>query len=248
MENTRLVLLHGAGLGAWVWGKVEHLLQVPFVAVNFPNRDRYKADHTLDLDDYVQHVVDALSAWPKEKFIIVAHSISGVIACKLSNELGDRMAGFCGVSAVVPRKGGSFLSAFPFGQRAITWIMMSIGGTRPPDEQILKSYCSDLTREESDLVVNRYVPESILLHTRAAGCDLPPSIPKFYIKLTKDRSLDEQTQERMIRHLDADRVTSLAAGHLAMMSEPRKLADVLNNFFDHSSKSRPKRTMDPVAP
>ena len=248
MENTRLVLLHGAGLGAWVWKKVEPLLQMPSVSVDFPDRDRYKPDHSLDLDSYCRTILDTISKWPREKVILVAHSISGVVACRMAAELGERLVAFAGISAVVPEKGGSFLSAFPFAQRAMTWITMSLGGTRPPNSQIIKSYCNDLTREECDQVLTRYVPESVLLYTQPTDYPIPANIPKLYIKLTKDRSLDEGNQQRMIKHLDADRVASIDAGHLAMISEPRKLADALNNFFSHSSKNRAKKTLDPVHP
>lgn len=248
MENTRLVLLHGAGLGSWVWDKVEPLLQLPSVSVDFPNRDRYRADHRMDLDAYCQSVLHHISRWPREKVIIVAHSISAVVACRLSAELGERLVAFTGISAIIPEAGGSFLSSFPFGQRAMTWLMMSVAGTRPPNSEIEKSYCNDLTREEADLVLTRYVPESIMLYTQAADHDLPRTIPKFYIKLSKDRSLSDSLQQRMIRHLDADRVETIDAGHLAMISEPQKVAGVLNNFFDHSSKPKVRKALDPVHP
>jgi pimeloyl-ACP methyl ester carboxylesterase len=248
MENTRLVLLHGAGLGAWVWKNVEPLLKMPSVAVDFPDRDRYKPDHSLDLDSYCRTILDTISKWPREKVILVAHSISGVVACRLAAELGERLVAFAGISAVVPENGGSFLSAFPFARRAMTWITMSLGGTRPPNSQIVKAYCNDLTREECDLVLTRYVPESLLLYTQPTEYLLPANIPKCYVMLTKDRSLDESNQQRMIKHLDADRVASIDAGHLAMISEPRKVADALNTFFNHSPKNKSKGNLEPVHP
>jgi pimeloyl-ACP methyl ester carboxylesterase len=249
MENVKLVLLHGAGLGAWVWNKVEPLLQVPSVAVSFPNRDSYKADHRLTLDDYCEAVHREVAPFPRTKIVLVAHSIAGVVACRLSKELGQRLAAFVGVSAVIPANGGSFLSALPFMQRAITWGMMSVSGTRPPDSVIIKSYCNDLSQTDSELVVTRYVPESMLLYTQASDHNLPRSIPRLYIKLEKDRSLSPDLQQQMIKTLDADRVVSIAAGHLAMLSEPEKLADVLNKFFDHQSqKPQPRKSVDPVYP
>jgi pimeloyl-ACP methyl ester carboxylesterase len=248
MENTRVVLLHGAGLGAWIWNKVEPLLQMPFVSVDFPNRDNYKADHSIDFDTYCRVVLDSLSQWPNEKVVIVAHSIAGVVGCKLSAQLGDRLVAFAGISAVIPANGGSYLSAFPFGQRTMSWMLMSVGGTKPPESEILRSYCNDLTRAETDQVLTRYVPESVMLYTQAAEHTLPASIPKFYVKLSKDKSLSDNLQQRMIRHLDADRIATIDAGHLAMISEPQKVAEVLNSWFDHSSKPKAKRTLYPVAP
>src|SRR5690349_2365969 len=133
MENTKLVLLHGAGLGAWIWKKLEPMLQVPFVTVSFPNRDGYRADHGLTLDDYCEAVLREVGESPRTKIVLVAHSIAGVVACRVSARLGERLSAFVGIGAVIPKDGGSFLSAMPFMQRAITRGMMSVNGTRPPD-------------------------------------------------------------------------------------------------------------------
>jgi pimeloyl-ACP methyl ester carboxylesterase len=249
METTKLILLHGAGLGAWIWTKLEPLLQMPSVAVSFPNRDGYKADHRISLDDYCEAVHREIGTSTQTRIALVAHSIAGVVACRLSAELGSRLVAFAGIGAVIPEDGGSFLSAMPFMQRAIIWGTMSLGGTRPPDAVITKSYCNDLTRAETDMVLTRYVPESMLLYTQTADHNLPSDIPKLYVKLEKDRSLSPQLQQRMIRNLNADRVTAIQAGHLAMISEPQLLANALNNFFDHrESKPLAKKALDPVYP
>src|SRR3954470_8651654 len=186
MDNTKLILLHGAGLGAWIWRKVEPLLELPAVTVSFPNRDGYKADHTITLDDYcdaVQREIDSLAG---AKIVLVAHSISGVAASKLSSRLGSQLVAFAGIGAVIPEDGGSFLSALPFMQRALAWGTMSVGGTRPPDSVIMKSYCNDLTREDADMVLTKYVPESLSLYTQSCEHSLPQDLPKFYVKLEKD--------------------------------------------------------------
>jgi len=247
MEKIKLVLLHGAGLGSWIWNKLEPMLEQPSVAISFPNRDGYKADHALTLDDYCEVVLREIDSSPNTRVALVAHSIAGVVACRLSARLGTRLVAFAGIGAVIPEDGGSFLSALPFLQRALTWGTMSVGGTRPPDSVLMKSYCNDLTREEADRVLTKYVPESLSLYTQASEHNLPSGIPKFYVKLEKDKSLEPALQQRMIRNLDADRVITIQAGHLAMISEPALLAKALNSFFDHQQpKPQPKRTLDPV--
>jgi len=125
-------------------------------------------------------------------------------------------------------------------------MMMSLGGTKPPDSEILRSYCNDLTREEADQVLTRYVPESLMLYTQSADCELPAGIPKFYVKLSKDKCLSDSLQMRMIRHMDADRIVTIDAGHLAMISEPKKIADLLNSWFDHSAKPKSGKSLSPV--
>src|SRR5690349_12721508 len=97
MDNTKLILLHGAGLGAWIWKKLEPMLHVPHASVSFPNRDGYKADHRLTLDNYCDAVLREVGESPRTKIVLVAHSIAGVVACRVSAKLGDRLSAFVGI-------------------------------------------------------------------------------------------------------------------------------------------------------
>ncbi len=68
---------------------------------------------TLGLAGYVDHVRRQIDEWSVGQVTIVAYSIGGVVSLDVAKELPDRVAGFVGVSAAIPKPGGSFLSCYP---------------------------------------------------------------------------------------------------------------------------------------
>ena len=55
---------------------------------------------------------------------------------------------------------------------------------------------------------------------------------KRYIKLNKDKGLSVQLQDKMIKNLNAQKVVTLDSGHLPMISKPKELSEILNNFIN----------------
>jgi hypothetical protein len=55
-------------------------------------------------------------------------------------------------------------------------------------------------------------------------------IPRTYVRLTLDASLTLNTQNQMINNLGDVEVIDLQAGHMAMISQPRVLAALLNGL------------------
>src|SRR5690554_2613673 len=118
--KTGCVLIHGAGLGGWIWREVEPKLELPTLAVDFPGRDLApKQRGALSLNDYVTALQAQIEAFECERVILVAHSIGGVLALPIAAALGDRVAGMVGVKAAIPAKGGSFLSCLPLPKRLL---------------------------------------------------------------------------------------------------------------------------------
>lgn len=226
-----VVLIHGAGLGSWIWSETEKYLQNESLAVNFPRRNNESgANESLTLDDYCDYLLDQIQAWDKQKIIIVAHSIGGVIALKLADKLDDQVVGFVGISASIPKNGGSFVSTLPFFKRLLMSVILRVAGTKPPKSAIIKSLCNELTSNQSEMVTNKFVPESIHLFFDKCKVSIP-TINKLYIKTSKDHEFPESLQDKMIKNLSTEQITILDSGHLPMISCPKELAGKINQFI-----------------
>lgn len=225
------VLMHGAGLGAWIWQDVQRRLSYPAIAVDFPGRgtDEARSTRKLSLQHYLQSVNDQIESANFQNIILVAHSISGVLSMELAHSLRDRLAGFIAVGAVIPSSRGSFISSLPGANRVFLRIMLSLLGTRPPQSALRNGLCSDLDEPAAMQVMKRFVPESKRLYTdsiKQRG-HLPHAL---YVRLTEDRELGEPVQARMIAHLQPDDIVDLASGHCPMLSRPHELAAILNRY------------------
>lgn len=230
-EQTGFVFLNGAGLDSRIWGSMLEGLEFPYLLVESPRRkESLESRKELALTDYVTHAKRQIDAWEIRRFVIVAHSLGGVIALRLASERAKRLAGFVAVGAAIPGNGGSFLSVLPFPKRILLRAIMRTMGTRPPESAIRAGLCSDLTGEQAAEIVQGFTPEAIRLYTDKTGTSVP-QVPKLYVKLTRDKEFDPSLQNKMISNLSPEFVRELDTGHLPMLSDPDGLRGILEDFM-----------------
>lgn len=222
------VLLHGAGLDGSIWDTVEPKLRSPYTAVSFPMRSDAAKRRQLQFADYVDCVVQAADQVPDGKLVIVAHSISGVVALRAAQLLGDRVAGFVAVAAAIPEHGGSFLSCLLFPQKYVMRIIMKLAGTKPPASAIKQGLCSDVSDDVAQTIVDKFAEEPTVLYKTACEA-AAPTCPSLYIVTQNDKEFPASIQKKMARALGAT-VAELPGGHMPMLSRGDELAAILNSF------------------
>jgi pimeloyl-ACP methyl ester carboxylesterase len=225
-----IVLIHGAGQNSSVWRDLQTKLDSPSFAVDFPNRYPSKVPNTgLGFEDYVDHIITQIKAKEFEQLVIITHSLGGVLGLKVANHFSKQVTGFVALSSAIPKKGGSFCICLPFPQKIILPIILQIAGTKPPATAIVDGICNDLSESQIQDIVTNFTPESRLVFTQKSHATLP-HCDKLYIKLTQDKEFPMAMQDQMAKNLDANFVETIDAGHLAMLSQPDKLAKIINNF------------------
>lgn len=230
-KEIGFLFIHGAGLGRQVWERAAKELECPYLLADFPMRSEpYETRRELTLEDYAAHVRKQVEEWEVERFVIVAHSLGGVVAMQAAADFSDRVAGFVAVGAAIPKVGGSFLSTLPMPKRWIMSLILKKMGTKPPEKAIRAGLCNDLTAEDSAAIVRGFVPESIRVYTDPVESSLP-DVPKLYVKLGKDKEFGPSLQDKMIFRLAPNRVASLNSGHLPMLGDPDGLRRTLLVFL-----------------
>ncbi|RED58157.1 alpha/beta fold hydrolase [Cohnella lupini] len=233
-RNIGIVFIHGAGLDGRVWDQVAQGLDIPCLQVEFPKgRQGMDSRRGLSLDDYVAGVQRQIENWGVDRFVIVAHSLGGVVGLQVANRMSDRVVGFVAVGAAIPNKFGSFLSTLPLPKRLLMSLILRTVGTKPPESAIRAGLCGDLSKEQADEVVKGFIPESVKVYTDSVVSALP-SVPKLYVKLNRDREFGQALQEKMIRNLSTERTVRLDTGHLPMLSDPDSLRAIIRDFVSES--------------
>jgi pimeloyl-ACP methyl ester carboxylesterase len=218
------VLLHGAGTGAWIWDRVGAELERPWLALELGARTEGVTPRSC-----ADELVRRIDAWGAENVVVVAHSLAGVLAADLAEELGERLRRIIFVSAVIPPHGSTFARTLGFPASVVLPILfrLNTSGLRPSESMIRRELCNDLDEKDAAMVVQRYQAErpGLYLTPVTTAADLPPSV---YIRLTRDRSVTPSHQDRTIERLISPRVYEIDAGHLVMLSRPAELAAILN--------------------
>lgn len=230
-DKTGLVFIYGAGLEGQIWSRVIEGLDRPCLPLEFPLRKgSVDSRSRLSLEDYVAHMKNQVEEWGVQRFVIVAHSIGGVIALRLASELTDRLVGMVAISAAIPKKGGSYLSIMPLPNRILMSAVLRAMGTKPPESAIRAGLCNDLSSDQTAEIVRGFTPEAIRLYTDRINVSIP-DVPKMYVKLTKDKAISLSLQNKMISNLSPQSVRSLETGHLPMVSNPEGLRSILEDFL-----------------
>lgn len=226
VKGKGIVLIHGAGLGAFIWQDMKLDWQV--LRINFQNRGNGPANIGLRYKDYVDEVIQQIENWTVDQIVIVGHSIGGCIALNVAAHYPGRVIGFIGVAAAIPEKGGSFVSCLsPLRRRLMP--LMQLFGTRPPNFVIKNGLCRGLDEEDCEKITSRFTFESRQFYTDDCEGKIP-KIPKLYIATTDDPELSYATQKRMIKNLKTKDVAKMDSGHLPMLQDPFRLSQIINDF------------------
>ena len=226
------MLLHGAGLGAWIWHAVKSRLTVPAQAVDLPGRGDGAKPGSVTLRDCVDHLVALLHAADAPP-VVVAHSFAAQVAFAAATEHPERVRAIVLVGGIIPEQDRNFLSTVPFPARLLLGavIRLSRKGVALPRSAVLREYCNDLDDATSAMVVERITREVPRLYLDPVPWRrLPAAIPVIYVKLLEDRSVSLATQNQMIRRVHATRVETLPTGHLPMLSRPGDTAELLSRI------------------
>lgn len=223
MSTPTTVLLHGAGVGAWVWDRVIDRMAVPAIALDIAGRH---ADATPER--CARALIAELDRRGLDEVTIVAHSLAGVLMPDLAAGLGARLRHALYLAAVVPPPGGAFVDALGTVERTLLRLLFRFNrdGLAPGPAMIRKELCNDLDEASAALVVSRYQAEFPGLYLTPT-CAQPVRAAATYLRLLRDRSLLPARQDAMIARLPQARVHDLDAGHLAMLSAPAQLAERL---------------------
>ena len=217
--TQHFLLLHGAGLGAWIWDRVLPLLETPATALDLPGRGGEKNPGDVTL----QECIDFVNAKTTAHTILVGHSFSAEIALAVAAK--QRVAAVVLVGGVVPESGKAFVSLLPPPQRFVLRFMLqrARNGIRLPASLVKKEYCNDLDDATTAMVLEKTVPEVPALYLEPVHWTADAT-PRHYVKLAQDKSVSPKQQEKMIERIRATSTETIDGGHLAMLSQPEAVA------------------------
>lgn len=228
------ILVHGSWHGPWCWEKL-----VPFLkqnnhtveCVDLPGYEEKGALSKITYQDYYDHLKKVVLGC-NEPPVLVSHSMSGIIAGPLSDEIGEGIQHTFFISAFLPAYGESLLDvALRYDQSAIPSIL-EVDPVRKvhilDPKGAKKALYDDCSLDVQDWAVKQLRPQPYTpLETPLEWKDsFKRNDQRTYIICELDRDIEPRAQRDMLlKH--PSKVISMQCGHFPFLSQPEKLAEIL---------------------
>lgn len=228
------LLVHGTGCGGWVWQKLTPLLRAGGHEVYTPTltglSDRkHLLSCGVNLSTHITDIVNLIFYEDLSNVILVGNSYGGMVITGVATKIPERLKLLVYLDAYLPDDGQSEADLLPAEMLAARQADAAEHGglTQPPPPGIFGVTDPVL----ADWVKTRMTPHPLATYMEPvpAGNARSAAIPGIFIHCNGNPST---TPDLFSPFADKARakgwqVNELSAGHLAMLTAPRELAEIL---------------------
>jgi pimeloyl-ACP methyl ester carboxylesterase len=230
---TTFVLVHGACLGAWCWGRVAKLLAARQHTVVAPaltglGERSHLLGPEIDLDTHILDVVNVIKWQELRDVVLVGHSYGGMVISGVAERMEKSIASIVMLDAFFPADGQRAVDLLPPPVREAILKRARDGATATPPP----AATANVNKADQAWVDAQCTPHPI-------KCFLQPAMmtgardriaKKTYIRATDSPSaaLDAGMSDARNKGW---RTVEIVAGHLVMIEAPARLADELEQLI-----------------
>jgi pimeloyl-ACP methyl ester carboxylesterase len=238
---ARVVLVHGAFVGAWCWEPLIGPLEAAGHTVETFDLPGSGDDRTpveqVTLDACADRLCAVLGERP-EPAVVVPNSMGGVVATQGASRCPDRVASIIYVAAFLPQDGQSLLdlTGTPEGADDQVQANIVVEGEPPvatmPDAASPQALYGSCTDEVAAWATARQRPQPVApFATPVALADgVLDRIPRSYVLCTRDRAIPPALQRRMVEEAGLSEVVEIDTGHSPHMSATAELAEIVDRL------------------
>lgn len=227
-----IVLLHGAWLGGWAWGRVAPDLRARGHTVYAPTltglgERAHLLGPDVDLDLHATDVAGLLEYEDLSRVLLVGHGYGGIVAQRAAALAPGRIGRFLFLDALLAADGGTAHDAL--GPAA------ALLRTRAYDDDGVRVYAPDagllldgLAKRDADWAEDRLSPMPIAPYDQRA--DLAPffALDRPILFVTCDKG--DPAASVVLARARGYATAEIAAGHLPMIAKHEPTAELIDNF------------------
>lgn len=236
------VLVHGSHGGSWIWKKVLPLLRARGHEVYTPGltglSDRaHLLQCGVDLMTHVTDVASLLFYEDLSEVVLVGNSYAGMVITGVAASVPERLKMLVYLDAYVPDDGQSEEDLWPPEMRtAILADEAAVRGVRQPPPP---SAFGITDPEVAEWVTARWTPHPLATYTQAVprGNAWSAALPRVFIHCTGDPATTLPVFATCAAKARASgwEVHELVTGHVAMLTAPREVAELLHKVAGQAS-------------
>jgi putative intracellular protease/amidase len=230
------VLLHGAWADESAWGFIRNQLatNANVAVVNLPAHGiELTPASKVSMADYVKNVTALINKQPG-KVILVAHSMGGIVASQVAENIPNKISKIIYVSAYVPRNGEDLLSLAKQDAQSKAGASLEFttdyAAATIKKDILVEAVCADCPDFMKEVLVKYHkaepskpLGEKVQLSAAKFG-----SVPKYYISTTKDNAVGYNLQQMMIKNNGSiKKMYEMNTSHLPFVAQPQQFLNIL---------------------
>ena len=232
-RQRTFLLVHGSWLGGWCWRRVEDRLRSAGHRVYAPTMtgvgDRsHMLNPGITPDTWVRDIEQVLRNEELSEVVIVGHSFGGRVVTGVVDRDPDLIGQVVFLDSALPERGKSLLDQMPEAARASRIAASaSTGGLGIPPPTARRLGVEDSA--DQAWLDRRMTPQPFGTHAVALDFSNPigNGRPVSFIEFTNPVFPYSELAARFARAQPGWDVRSLATGHMAMITEPDQLTEML---------------------
>lgn len=228
------ILVHGAWQGGWCWEFLATELRRHGHTVSCPDLPGHGKNAFSSSDVTYDHYYRCLEDEIKkhDQVILVAHSMSGIVAAPLLDKYPDRIVHLFLIAAYVAQNGQSLLEmAIAGGPSEIPNLLLTDEKNRTQSLDLSKAkeaLYHDCPSELADWAIQHLGPSPIEpfitpIHWKDSG---KTTDKRTYIVCEEDRDVHVTTQLGIVDHYPCQ-IVKIKSGHFPFLSNTKQLAEIL---------------------
>jgi pimeloyl-ACP methyl ester carboxylesterase len=213
-------------------------LDAPVLALDLPGRGRHPAPlDQVHIADFVESAVNDIEDADAQSAVLVGHSMAGVSLPGIVDRIHQRLSHIVFLSCVVPAHGESMLSELPPKLRELAErVAPDPAGSFPGRKLSIQTMCNEMSEKQTAFTLDVRVPEAYWpMRDPVDLSGLRHPVPRTWVKLLRDRTPPPEHVDVLAQRVGCTDIVELDTQHFAMITEPRALADLLNEIHARSN-------------
>lgn len=170
------------------------------------------------------------SCWDLHDVVLVGHSLAGITLPGVAARVPERLARLVFIGATVPEHGQTVLQALDVATQEVAADSMAGEHVAAPEDWARSAFCNDMDDQQTAWTLAHMGPEAPGVMTEPVDLQgLTGAVPRTWILTMHDAVVDVERQLLYAQRAGAD-VVELDAAHMAMISQPERLAKVLRSM------------------
>lgn len=223
-----IVFVHGLWADGSSWNKlVNPLVAKGYQVISVQNPTTSLADDVAT----TRRAIDRAGG----DVILVGHSWGGFVISEAGAD--PRVKGLVYIAAFAPDAGETVASlSESAAPTALSGFLQNANGFLTLSrEGVAKAFAGELSREEQDVVYSVQQPAFHSLFADVGVNAAWKTKPSWYVVASEDKTINPDLERRMAKRANA-KTTVLKTGHVAMLSKPNEVLDVILDAAKGSGK------------